>query len=137
MKPDAIEIAARAKYNRDVREGLRLPSVFENDGQDEPKDERLWARVAPQMGDSYQADMCQNPRLRHPGVLLVCLFFELNQGTKDVMAMAAEIVELFQPQVDAGVTYKQPSIKKLGNQGKGWFQVNVTCPFYADGFAEE
>jgi hypothetical protein len=138
---DAVELeqSVRAKFNDDIVVALGLPTVFENEpppkpNEPDPKKEDLWGSVVVQMGESRQADISANPRIRHTGVLLVCLFTKPNLGTAAIMAMAGQIFTAFHPQGDAGVLYRQPSMNKGGNDGKGWYQVNVTCPFFADSF---
>jgi hypothetical protein len=69
---------------------------------------------------------------RNTGVVVVSIFSPLNIGTADVMAKADAAAAIFRDWCGATVRCRAATIRDVGPEGQGWYQVNVTIPFQRD-----
>lgn len=93
-----------------------------------PPSGTLWARWHILFGESKRA---ASGTVRHIGLVKCSLFDLLEIGDDNILSMADDIAEMFRTLTDTGVVLRTPSVRTLGRSDK-WWQVNVTCPFFAD-----
>ena len=80
-------------------------------------------------------------RNRHTGVAIAQIFSVLGKGTREATILADRIVSKFRSVTDSlsvagnSVVFKTPSISSVGRSGSQWWQINVSCPYYADEIA--
>ena len=128
---ETIHNVIRSRFKALVEDVETLATQYDNEGEDHPED-ALWCRFTIRTGESDRADLgVTPPRDRTVGVAIAQLFDPLEKGDKTILAMADKIKTAFKAVTDTGVTFRVPSITIVGRDGK-WWQVNVTCPFYAD-----
>ena len=86
---------------------------------------------------AFQADTGapSNPRFRHPGLLILSVFFPRGKGMAEGDAEAEALATIFRGQSDASgtttVKYRAPNIRPVGPSGS-WYQIDVEIPFDRD-----
>ena len=109
--------------------GLSL--IFENvpSGETELYDEFL--RFTIQYGDSKHMQIGGNG-YRHFGVLMSQIFLREGVGVARGVVLADLVSTMLRDQVVSGVNLWVPYVTKIPFSEKGWFQLQVTTPFYFD-----
>jgi len=107
--------------------GVAYPNVkFDTNNIDE------WVRLNIVRGVAYQASMGGDTNVyRHPGNVIVQVFVEPNSGAKRALELADTACAIWRGQQFDGLVFKAPVVIDLGIVA-GWYQVNVSCPFYRD-----
>lgn len=82
-------------------------------------------------GGGSQVDMGAAPSYRYTGVVEVQVFVPSDSGSGPAMQLADEVATLFRGRTLGGVVCRTPYATRVG-QRDGWYQVNVTVPFYFD-----
>lgn len=75
----------------------------------------------------------ENRRVRHPGLLVLTV--RVPQGTGDGTAIdyGDQLADLFRNiSLEPGMHFRAPTVRPLGPDGKGFYVVQVECPFYRD-----
>jgi hypothetical protein len=105
-------------------------------------DDEMWVRWNVTMGESSRVDFgASTNRNRHTGVAIAQIFAVLGKGTRDATILADRIVSKFRSVTDSlsvsgnSVVFKTPSVTTVGRSDSQWWQLNVSCPFYADEIA--
>lgn len=92
-----------------------------------------WARFRILDGDSNQLTIGATTNShRHVGVIVVSLFTELGKGDATIIALADIVADGFRNWIGSYSHCRQPSIKEIGPDGQGWYQINVSIPFSRD-----
>jgi len=100
-------------------------------------DSETWIRWSVTTGDSFPIELSGKTQ-RHTGVAIAQVFSLLGKGTREALILADRIVAKFLSQADTtsvsgnSVVFRTPSIRQVGRTDSQWWQINVTCPFYAD-----
>ena len=111
--------------------------AYDNAPFDQP-DNEMWVRWTVVSGESFRVSLGATPRIRHTGVAIAQVFALAGKGTRDAVVLADRIKTKFLCTTDntsvAGnsVVFKTPSINQIGRSGGQWWQINVSCPYYAD-----
>ena len=96
----------------------------------EPKDNRPWIRLTVQHGDTNRAAVWPE-YYRSTGVIFAQIFIPPNKGSKLALTLADQVSAIWRGQQFSGISCLSPSVNDVGVR-EGWYQVNVTCPYYRD-----
>lgn len=74
---------------------------------------------------------------RHAGLLIIQVFIPKGTGDDEALELADSLCTLFRGVAEGGVRYgsergEAPRVAVVGDDGKGWYQVNVHVPFMRD-----
>ena len=135
LSQEAMFNAIRSRFKTLVEDVAdpALPTEYDNAPFQQPENTQ-WCRWSIRPASRTQMDVgSSTKRKRTVGVAIAQIFLPLEQGDKAHLVVADAIEAVFKPGAAAGVTYRTPEIVVVGraNDNK-WWQVNVTCPFYAD-----
>ena len=97
----------------------------------EPSGAATWLRATVELGESVQVELGATSTYRRPGNVVFQIFTQPDTGDEEWTQIADMIQEFFRGQSEDGITWRTPTINKVGER-QGWWQVNVTCPFYSD-----
>jgi hypothetical protein len=130
MNFEQIENAIRSRWYNNVQLPQQITTYHDNQDVDDVPS-ALWCRVTVLPGQSEQVSLGSQRRFRTPGVMIVQVFQKVGLGTKSVNELIDEINSNFRGVSIVGMTFRTPSVQKIG-EAEGWYQVNITCPFYSD-----
>ena len=68
--------------------------------------------------------------VRQEGIFWIQIFVPLNSNTDEAYTLAAEVSLIFENVQFSGITCGAPDTVRIGDEGRGWYQVNVKVPFY-------
>ncbi len=95
------------------------------------KENRDWIR--PTLVIDVTENAALATRVRHTGNYVVQVFSPLGKGTKDVYENSDKLIALFQNKVfNNDIFTYAGTARRIGDDGYGWYQVNVLLPFTAD-----
>lgn len=106
--------------------------VFEN--MTKPNSSVNWMRVNILNSDSKQISLGNNPYYRYKGLLIFQIFTKPNTGSGKCNQIADTITTLFRSTSLGSITFKTP-MKDVIGEVDGWFQVNVSVPFFREEFS--
>ena len=69
---------------------------------------------------------------RHPGIVAVQIFQREGVGINRGVELADVVSTAFRDKVNSEVNYQVPYVTKFPNAYEGWYQVQVSIPFYID-----
>jgi len=125
----AAEIRGRLK----TQWGAITPIEWPNLTFAAPNPAAPWMRFTIKEGDAAQLSIGADKKdRRHPGIITLQFFDGLNKGDGPLTRLADQAVDIFQNWCGATVRCLTASVKTIGNDGQGWYQINVTIPFYWD-----
>lgn len=96
---------------------------------------QTWVRFNCQETDGAQVSIGNpgNNRFRHFGLVTIQIFQPLGQGSVDARTKAAAALGAFQGvQTTNGVNFFDAFPRQVGNDGNGFYQINVISSFYYD-----
>jgi len=131
MTFDEIVNAVRSKFQQEIAEVESLFTLYDNQDSDDQPDNEIWCRWSVRLGQSFQAEIGVSGRTRTPSVAIAQLFAPVGAGDGEQMELADKISDAFKHVTTEDVRYQTPSVATIGRR-ENWWQVNVTCPFYAD-----
>jgi hypothetical protein len=109
------------------------PTEFPNEPFTKPSPATIWARFTIIDGDELQMDIGDiNKTFRATGILAIQLFSPLNIGEIDFLQKADTLADVFRNWCGATVTCRAASVRRVGADGFGWYQINVLVPFKVD-----
>ncbi len=74
-----------------------------------------------------------NTRVRYTGSYIIQIFSPLTKGTGDIYREVDKIVKLFDnKRFDENIFTYASDITRVGDEGNGWYQINVSIPFTSD-----
>lgn len=121
-----------------IGENVKYPLAYDNvdvETLEVYKRRKMWIRAKIVYAENMQMDIGDDTkRFRIPGVIMFQIFVPENEGTGKGIQVADEIGGNFRCLTASSVTYKTPSVKNVGRD-RGWYQINVSCPFYYDFYA--
>lgn len=97
--------------------------------------DKTWIRFTCQENDGQQVSMGSPNanRFRQYGVIILQIFQPQGQGSKDARVKAAAALSAFKGAVTTnGVHFYDVYGRQIGNDGKGFEQINVVSSFYYD-----
>lgn len=129
---DFAEIAniIRLRFKNQIATPNALPTHYDNAPFEAP-DNALWCSVSVLFGETFKRGLGNPSLYRTPGVMVASLHTPIETGDQALLSLADKIVRVFEAVTDQSVTFKTPSVQRVGRTGK-WWQINVTCPFYSD-----
>lgn len=103
------------------------------DGPFEPADRPIWARLAQVPGLSSTPEVGIGPCVRRTGIIVIQLFVPTYKGTLAITKAADTLVEHFEYYSDPSGPFDcfAASAQVVGDDGLGWYQVNVRIPYRA------
>lgn len=108
-----------------------LEKVYENTPAPSAEVYDEWARLTVQYGDGNRSQI-GGSGFRYFGVVLVQIFLREGIGVARGVVLADAVQALFREAQFSGLTFRVPTILKVPFADKGWFQVQITAPFYFD-----
>lgn len=90
-----------------------------------------FVRFTLQFGDSTRMQI-GGGGYRYFGLLMVQVFVKEGIGSNRGVKLADVVSDLFRDQIVSGVNFAVPYVTKFPNAEKGWFQTQVSTPFYFD-----
>jgi hypothetical protein len=109
------------------------PTEFPNESFSKPEPSAMWARFNIIDGIEQQLDIGDAAKtFRLSAMVVVQLFAPLDTGTIDILLQADIVADGFRNWCGTTVTCKESTVRKIGNDGFGWYQVNVLIPFKVD-----
>jgi hypothetical protein len=125
------KITERFKVNAPSGLVIAYDNVSETDIR-EDRDLIQWVRFGVLEVGTVQAAMGSVVRrYRNDGLVVVQCFTQLEVWTLPGLQLADTVTAVFRGVSHDGVTYRAPSVEKVGPAG-GWFQINVVVPFFWD-----
>lgn len=94
-----------------------------------------WVRFTCQENDGEQVSMGSpgSNRFRHYGVVTVQVFQPQGQGSREARQLATDALGVFMgAQTTNGVIFYDVAGRQIGNDGNGFYQINVVASFYYD-----
>ncbi|MCE1032708.1 DUF4128 domain-containing protein [Pseudomonas asiatica] len=93
----------------------------------------IWARLADVPGLSSTPEVGNGPSVRRTGIVIVQLFVPSNKGTLAITKAADTLVQHFEFYSDPTGPFEcyAASANTIGDDGHGWYQVNVRVPYRA------
>lgn len=100
-------------------------------------DDETWVRFNIKHVDGYQASIGAptNNRQRREGFVIVQVFQPQGQGSLDARKKADLVIGHFLNQKVSGILFYDVHAKEIGNDGAGWYQINVLIKFRYDNLA--
>jgi len=128
---DTVANLVRGWFNTKITTVLPLSTGFDN-ADFTPPTSGTWCACQVRFDGRADAAIGQ-PRVQ--GTLEAQLYGESDQGTADVQSKAASIADVFDGLQIGGppvVSFFVSEIQTVGPTGRGYWQLNVSCPFYSD-----
>ncbi|PLU99924.1 electron transfer flavoprotein subunit beta [Pseudomonas plecoglossicida] len=99
----------------------------------DPAGRSIWARLADIPGLSSTPEVGIGPCVRRTGIIMVQLFVPSNKGTLAITKAADTLVQHFEFYSDPTWPFEcyAASANTIGDDGHGWYQVNVSIPYRA------
>lgn len=101
------------------------PQPFNPDGK------TIWARLADIPGLSSTPEVGLSPCVRRTGIIIVQLFVPSYKGTLAITRAADTLVQHFEFFSEGGFDCFAASAATIGDDGNGWYQVNIQVPYRA------
>ncbi|WP_371360112.1 phage tail terminator-like protein [Pseudomonas sp. KT_2_4] len=103
------------------------------DGPFDPEGRPIWARLADVPGLSSTPEVGIGPCVRRTGIIVIQLFVPTYKGTLAITKAADTLVEHFEYYSDPSGPFDcfAASAQVVGDDGLGWYQVNVRIPYRA------
>lgn len=117
-------------YATNVEESLSIPTTYDNAPVKNVRKD-VWARFSILTGDSFQRQMGSGKFRRTPGIVMIQLFIDRNQGTGKLFRTADQILPFFTHANVGGVKFLTGSVANIGDD-KSHYQLNLSCPFFYD-----
>lgn len=102
-----------------------------------PPDGAAWVRFTERHDDGYQASIGApgNNRQRRTGFVIIQVFVPQGKGGTSCRPLADQAVLAFVNQTVQGIHFNDVHAREVGNDGHGWYQINVYARFYYDQIA--
>lgn len=105
--------------------------AWDNVGFSIPEDKSEWVRVSIQNNVSNYVSIGPNRRTRRRGIVFIQIFVPENSETLVCSQIIDDIVNIFETKILSGTVFQSPNVREIG-ASRGWFQVNISVPFYFD-----
>lgn len=124
----AENIAIEQKFNTGW--ASRTPIDWDN-VQYNPVTGTAWTRFRILNGPGQQASLGAVPLHRNTGIIDIAIFVPLNTATDVARGHADFAAAIFRGWSSGGITCRSPYVTR-GGESNGWYQINVTVPFFRD-----
>ena len=112
--------------------GIPAASVdYPNKKVFDPAGKAIWARLSNIPGLSSAPEVGLTPCVRRTGVIIIQLFVKTYSGTLAITKAADTLVQHFQFFSQDGFDCFAVSASTVGDDGFGWYQVNIHIPYRA------
>lgn len=120
----------RARFNSQFSS---LPIAWPNVSFTPPEPKSAWVRFNVIDGEQKQTSIGNTTNNhRNVGLVVIQIFTPDNEGDSLALTTADTIAAIFRNWCGTTVHCRASSVKVIGPDGLGWFQVNVTTPFQRD-----
>lgn len=96
-----------------------------------PARRAIWARLADIPALSSTPEIGLSPKVRRTGLIVVQLFVPSYKGALAITRAADALVQHFEFFSEAGFDCYAASATTVGDDGNGWYQVNIQIPYRA------
>jgi len=99
----------------------------------DPAGKEIWARLADVPGLSSTPEVGIGPCVRRTGIIVIQLFVPTYKGTLGITKASDTLIEHFEYYSDPSGPFDcfAASAQVVGDDGLGWYQVNVRIPYRA------
>ncbi len=114
--------------------GVKSPVVYGGDAPEKPADDQAWVRFNIKHSDGGQATMGAPSanRFRQIGLIIIQIFSPEGKYAIRAKELANDAIEIYQGLQQSGITYQKVRPDEIGNDGHGYYQINVIAEFYYD-----
>lgn len=132
MSYESARDAILARF--DAQWASATPIEWPNRNFTKPSGKDPWVRIIIQDGEAFQASFGNSGANvhRHPGVIQLQVFTKMGIGNARALELADDAAAIFRGASFSGVRCRAASVREIGPDGHGWYQVNVTVPFWRD-----
>lgn len=110
-----------------------VPTEYPNESFKKPVPAVIWARFNVDVFRENALDIGADTKyFRTNGEVVIQLFAPLDQGCVDILVKADTLASVFRNWTGTTVTCREASVRNIGNDGNGWYQVNVIIPYQMD-----
>lgn len=96
-----------------------------------PAGKAIWARLADISGPASAPEVGLSPHVRRTGIIVIQLFVPTYKGTLAITRAADTLVQQFEFFSQSSFDCFAASAATLGDDGLGWYQVNIQIPYRA------
>jgi hypothetical protein len=96
-----------------------------------PAGKTIWARLSDIPGLSSAPEVGLSPCVRRTGIIIIQLFVPSYKGTLAITRAADTLVQHFEFFSQGGFDCFAASAATVGDDGNGWYQVNIQVPYRA------
>lgn len=123
--------AIRSRFNAEW--GVTTPIAWPNVNFTPPSGEP-WVRleILPSGADQITIGASGGRTFRHDGMVTVQVFVPSNEGDGEARTLAEQAAVIFRGVTVGTIRFLAPYTTTGGNDGAGWYQVNVWCPYTRD-----
>lgn len=99
----------------------------------DPAGKTIWARLADIPGLSSTPEVGNGPSVRRTGLLVIQLFVPTYKGTLAITKAADTLAQHFEyySAPEGPLDFFAASANVIGDDGNGWYQVNISVPYRA------
>lgn len=97
----------------------------------DPAGKAIWARLADVPGLSSTPEVGIGPCVRRTGIIVIQLFVPTYTETVLITKKASALAEHFEFYSESGFDCFAASAATIGDDGNGWYQVNIQVPYRA------
>ncbi len=112
------------------------PTVYDDLPFEIPKNQ-TWVRLNIGHADGFQSSIGapSKNRFRRNGLITAQVFQPSGKASKEARQKADQIVNAYLGRDDAGIHYYDVQAREIGDDGAGWYQINVLIYFRYDHIA--
>lgn len=96
-----------------------------------PAGKTIWARLADIPGLSSTPEVGLSPCVQRTGIIVIQLFVPTYKGTMAITRAADTLVQHFEFFSQGSFDCFAASAVNLGDDGNGWYQINIQVPYRA------
>jgi|SRR6185369_2609672 len=112
--------------------GSTTPIAWPNKEFTPPNPQAPWIRLSINDGEANQINLGSTPStIRYFGIIYFQVFVVQDKGDTQALTLADQLISYFHNWCGVNVRCRAAKVKIVGNSD-GWFQVNVSVPFYRD-----
>jgi len=107
------------------------PVTVGNDAKYEPTEGQSWVRINIQHSTGFQSTMGDpsNNRFERQGIVTIQIFTPQGDFGVSASDLATDALKLYEGIESNGVFYYDAVVNEVGNDERGWHQVNVLASF--------
>lgn len=133
MTLEALHNSIRTRVRTLIEETEKVTTFYDNQPEaDPPSNLDMFVVASIKLSTNFKQHVGVSSSYRQEGLLMLMLMSEGGKGDASVLALASKCVNAFRSVSADGVVYRTPSPEVVGLNSNGWWQINVTCPFYSE-----